>query len=132
MLERMISLNINNYIETQYREIYQHLNVEYIELYNSFNSLQLREIFSTLHQLFVTNYKLMNQRLPTGDHGAHFWAVPSRSLVLAINTATGMKRALKNTEYAFVFDDYYDSLIKESEEFLSTSGGSLYRRIWKR
>lgn len=125
MLERMISLNINNYIETQYREIYQHLNVEYIELYNSFNSLQLREIFSTLHQLFVTNYKLMNQRLPTGDHGAHFWAVPSRSLVLAINTATGMKRALKNTEYAFVFDDYYDSLIKESEEFLSTSGGSL-------
>ncbi len=118
-------MNINNYIETQYREIYQHLNVEYIELYNSFNSSQLREIFSTLHQLFVTNYKLMNQRLPTGDYGAHFWAEPSRSLVLAINTATGMKRTLKNTEYAFVFDDYYDSLIKESEEFLSTSGGSL-------
>lgn len=30
--------------------------------------------------------------LPTGEFGNHFWAEPSRELILAINTALGMQR----------------------------------------
>ena len=66
----------------------------------------------------------MNQRLPTGEFGNHFWAEPSRELILAINTALGMQRTLKNTEYAFEIDDYYREVFAKSEGFLSASGGS--------
>lgn len=66
----------------------------------------------------------MNQRLPTGEFGNHFWAEPSRELILVINTALGMQRTLKNTEYAFEIDDYYREVFAKSEEFLSASGGS--------
>lgn len=117
-------MNIDNYLESQYREIYSHLNIEYIDLYKCFELQKLQEIFATIHHLCVENYKLMNQRLPTGEFGNHFWAGPSRELILAINTALGMQRTLKNTEYAFEIDDYYREVFVKSEEFLSASGGS--------
>lgn len=117
-------MNIDNYIESQYREIYSRLNIEYIDLYKCFKLQKLQEIFATIHHLCIENYKLMNQRLPTGEFGNHFWAEPSRELILAINTALGMQRTLKNTEYAFEIDDYYREVFAKSEEFLSASGGS--------
>lgn len=117
-------MNIDNYLESQYREIYPHLNIEYIDLYKCFELQKLQEIFATIHHLCVENYKLMNQRLPTGKFGDHFWAEPSRELILAINTALGMQRTLKNTEYAFEIDDYYREVFAKSEEFLSASHGS--------
>lgn len=118
-------MNITNYIETQYREIYPELNIEYIELYRCFKSERLQEIFATIHYLCTENYKLMNQRLPTGENGNHFWAEPSRKLILAIRIATGMQRALKSTEYAFEIVNYYKDVFEKCEKFLSNSGGSL-------
>ena len=117
-------MDLENYIETQYREIVEYINIEFIDLYESFKSEKLQKIFSTIHHLMVENYKIMNQRLPTREYGAHFWAEPSRELLLAINIVTGMHRALKNTKFSFSFDEYYKKIIKESEEFLSNSGGS--------
>jgi len=117
-------MNIENYIESQYREIYSDLNIEFIELYKCFRSQKLQEIFATIHHLCVENYKLMNQRLPTGENGDYFWADPSRKLILAIDTALGMQRTLKNSEYAFEIVDYYKEVFKKSGEFLSSSGGS--------
>lgn len=117
-------MNIENYIESQYRGIYSYLNIEFIELYKCFGSRELQEIFATIHHLCVENYKLMNQRLPTGEYGNHFWADPSRKLILAINTALGMQRTLKNSKYAFEIVDYYKEVFKKSGEFLSSSGGS--------
>lgn len=117
-------MDLENYIETKYREIAEYFNMEFIDLYESFKSEKLREIFSTIHHLILENYKLMNQRLPTREYGAHFWAEPSRELLLALNVVTGMQRALKNTKYSFLFDEYYEKVIKESEGFLSNSGGS--------
>ena len=117
-------MNIENYIESQYREIYSDLNIEFIELYKCFRSQKLQEIFATIHHLCVENYKLMNQRLPTGENGNYFWADPSRKLILAIDTASGMQRTLKNSEYAFEIVDYYKEVFKKSGEFLSSSGGS--------
>lgn len=117
-------MNIENYIESQYREIYFDLNTEFIDLYRCFESKKLQLIFATIHHLCVENYKLMNQRLPTGEYGNHFWADSSRKLILAIDTALSMQRTLKNSEYAFEIDDYYKEVFKKSEEFLSNSGGS--------
>lgn len=66
----------------------------------------------------------MNDRLPTGEYSAHFWAEPSRALIRAIQISTGLQRVLKNSTYAFTFDSYYQSVIEESQRFLSGSGGS--------
>lgn len=117
-------MNIENYIESQYREIYSDLNIEFIELYKCFKSQKLQEIFATIHHLCVENYKLMNQRLPTRENGNHFWADPSRKLIFAIDIALSMQRTLKNSEYAFEIVDYYKEVFRKSEEFLSNSGGS--------
>lgn len=117
-------MDLENYIETQYREIVEYINIEFIDLYLSFKSDKLQKIFSTIHHLMIKNYKIMNQRLPTKEYGAHFWAEPSRELLLAIDVVTGMQRALKNTKFSFLFDEYYKKIIVESEGFLSNSGGS--------
>ena len=117
-------MNIENYIESQYREIKPFQNYEYIGLYKGFPSNKMQEIFATAHYLFTSNYKRMNERLPTKEYGTHFWAEESRNLLLAINTIRGMQRTLKNTSYAFELDSYYEKVVTLSEEFLSTSGGS--------
>ncbi|MEQ2401750.1 protein kinase family protein [Peptoniphilus hominis (ex Hitch et al. 2025)] len=117
-------MNIENYIESQYREIYSDLNIEFIELYKCFKSQKLQEIFATIHHLCVENYKLMNQRLPTRENGNYFWADPSRKLIFAIDIALSMQRTLKNSEYAFEIVDYYKEVFRKSEEFLSNSRGS--------
>lgn len=123
-MREVLKMDLENYIETQYREIVEYINIEFIDLYESFKSEKLQKIFSTIHHLMVENYKIMNQRLPTRECGTHFWAEPSRELLLAINVVTSMHRALKNTKFSFSFDEYYKKVIKESEEFLSNSGGS--------
>lgn len=71
------------------------INIEFIDLYSAFQTKKLQEIFSTLHHLFVVNYKSMNDRLPTGEYTAHFWAEPSRALIRAIQISTGLQRVLK-------------------------------------
>lgn len=117
-------MNIENYIETQYREINQYLNIEFIDLYKSFSHPKLQEVLSTIHHLFSVNYHRMNDRLPTAEYSAHFWADPSRELLFAINTIRGMQRTLKNTPYSFEIDPYYEKIVQNSEGFLSASGGS--------
>lgn len=117
-------MNLENYIESQYREIKPFQNYEYIDLYKTFESKKMQEILATVHFLFTSNYKRMNERLPTKDYGAHFWAEESRNLLLAINTIRGMQRTLKNTAFAFELDSYYEQIVTLSEQFLSASGGS--------
>lgn len=117
-------MDLNNYIETIYREINLNINYEYIELYKDFENEKLIEIFSTLHAALINNYKLMNTRLPTNDSCSHFWAEPSRELIRIIDIIRGMERTLKNTKYAFFLEQYYNEILINSEKFLSMSGGS--------
>jgi len=118
-------LNIDNYIETQYRELQPNINMEYEDLYYGIDQSKLKEILATLHYIFLSSYKVMNERLPTAGNTAHFWAEPSRNLIKAIEIATGLQRTLKNSLSAFNFDPYYADLIKKSQGFLSNSGGSV-------
>lgn len=77
-------MNIENYIESQYRELLScsQINAEYSDLYKSFRNQKLREILMTLHHDLVGLFRTMNERLPTGEHEAHFWAEPSRDFIL--------------------------------------------------
>ncbi|MFD2618384.1 serine/threonine protein kinase [Terrilactibacillus laevilacticus] len=117
-------MNIENYIESQYRELYTELNIEFKDLYIGIDHPRLGEVFATLHYIFLSKFKMMNERLPTDDYPAHFWAEPSRDLIRAIEIATGLQRTLRESKYAFSFDPYYADLIKKCNEFLKKSGGS--------
>ncbi|WP_028988100.1 protein kinase family protein [Thermicanus aegyptius] len=119
-------MNIENYIEAQYRELLSNstTNAEFSELYAGVEHAKLREILATLHHDFISLFRMMNERLPTKDYEAHFWADPSRSLIKTIEITLGLYNALKNTKLAFEINEYYSGLIKKCRDFLSTSGGS--------
>lgn len=105
-------MNIENYIETQYRELSSKgLNSEFSDLYTTINNSKLREIMMTLHYYLISLFRTMNERLPTGEHEAHFWADPSRELIYIIETTLGLFSALKGSKYAFTIDKYYYDLI---------------------
>lgn len=118
-------MNIENYIEAQYRELQlKGFNAEFSDLYEAVEHIKLREVMATLHYYFTTLFRTMNERLPTGEYGAHFWADPSRDLISIIEITLGLYNALKGSKYAFEIDDYYFNLIKKCRNFLSSSGGS--------
>jgi len=120
-------MDIENYIEFQYRELLSssQVNAEFSDLYATFEHQRLREIFMILHYDLISLFRTMNERLPSGENGAHFWADPSRSLISLIEITLGLFNALKNTKYAIDIDEYYYELIKKCRDFLSSSGGSL-------
>ncbi len=118
-------MNIENYIEFQYRNLGSNINEEYLDLYDGVNNSKLKVIFSTLHARFLVLFKSMNSRLPTdSEYGAHFWAEPSRELIQAIEITEGLQRTLKNTSISFKLDEYYQKIISNCNKFLSESGGS--------
>lgn len=117
-------MNISNFIETQYRELNEKLNYEFIDLYESFDNIKLKEILSTLYSILVEKYKLINSRLPTNENTNHYWAEDSRTLLDAISMIKSLRQALKNTIYAFEIDEYCEEILKKSEGFLERSGGS--------
>lgn len=119
-------MNIENYIESQYRELLScsQINAEYSDLYKSFRNQKLREILMTLHHDLVGLFRTMNERLPTGEHEAHFWAEPSRDLIKRIGIIFSLVSSLKETPLAFQIDPYYLDLLTRCRDFLSSSGGS--------
>lgn len=119
-------MNIENYIESQYRELLlcSQINAEYSDLYKSFRNQKLREILMTLHHDLVGLFRTMNERLPTGEHEAHFGAEPSRDLIKRIEIIFSLVSSLKETPLAFQIDPYYLDLLTRCRDFLSSSGGS--------
>lgn len=121
-----VNMNIENSIEIQYRELHNNnfLNPEYIELYESVNNLKLKEIFSSLHSNYVRLFRRMNERLPTHEDVAHFWADPSRDLIKIIDITLSLEKILKSTQYAFKIETNYNEFILKCRDFLSSSMGS--------
>ena len=111
-------MNIENYIESQYRELLScsQINAEYSDLYKSFRNQKLHDL--------VGLFRTMNERLPTGEHEAHFWAEPSRDLIKRIEIIFSLVSSLKETPLAFQIDPYYLDLLTRCRDFLSSSGGS--------
>ena len=117
-------MNVENAIETHYRKLVDSLSNEYEDLYERISNEKLRVLFSTLHSILINSFDSMNQRLPTSDQSAHFWADPSRALIQAIEIIEALERSLKKSEYAFVIGDYYREKLSFCKTFLSKSGGS--------
>lgn len=119
-------MNIDNYIESQYRDLEESglLNPEFLNLYEDVQDEKLKVIFASLHKQYVTLFKSMNERLPTGDYQAHFWAHSSRELLSVIEMTMGLYRSLKNSQNEFELDEYYLNLLVKCQSFLKTSGGS--------
>lgn len=121
----MYMATVENFIETKYRDLGERITIEYIDLYGAFSNRKLQEIFSTVHSMFVENYRAMNNRLPTNEYTAHYWADNSRELLLAIDVINGLERVLSKTNSAFSIDPYYKEVIDKSSSFLVQSGGSV-------
>ena len=119
-------MNIENYIESQYKELLacSQINAEYSDLYKPFKNQKLREILMTLHHDLIGLFRTMNERLPTGEYEAHFWAEPSRDLIKRIDIIFSLFSSLKGTPLAFQIDSYYLDLLTRCRDFLSSSGGS--------
>lgn len=125
LCDKVKNMNIENYIESQYRELQaKGFNAEFSDLYKSVENSKFREVIATLHYYFISLFRTMNERLPTGEYGAHFWADPSRELIDIIEITLGLYNVLKDSKYAFEIDDYYFALIKKCRNFLRSSGGS--------
>lgn len=55
-------MNIENYIEAQYRELQtKGLNAEFLDLYKNVEYSKLREIITTLHHYFTSLFRTMNE-----------------------------------------------------------------------
>lgn len=117
-------MKIDNAIESHYRKLDGRLSNEYEELYESFSNEKLKMLFSTLHTLLINSFNSMNDRLPTKDMSAHFWAEPSRELIESIEIIEALERSLKNSDYSFSIDEYYKNTFSLCKSFLSKSGGS--------
>ena len=119
-------MNIENYIESQYRELLScsQINAEYADLYKPVKHQKLREILMTLHHDLIDLFRTMNERLPTGEYEAHFWAEPSRELIKRIDITLGLVGTLKETPLAVQIDEYYLDLLTHCRDFLRSSGGS--------
>ena len=120
------NMNIENYIESQYRELLScsQINAEYADLYKPIKNQKLREILMTLHHDLIDLFRTMNERLPTGEYEAHFWAEPSRELIKRIDITLGLISTLKETPLAIQIDEYYLNLLTHCRDFLRSSGGS--------
>ncbi|WP_277373343.1 protein kinase family protein [Pseudomonas sp. AA-38] len=117
-------MNAENAIESHYRKLFDILSNEFEELYESINNDKLKILFSTLHSSIISLFDSMNNRLPTDEEPAHFWAEPSRSLIRAIETTEALERSLKNSEHAFYVEEYYRDRLAFCKGFLNKSGGS--------
>lgn len=119
-------MKVDNLLESRIRELQSRniTNAEFEDLYAEIGNARLRTLFSWLHGELMLLFRTLNQRLPTDEYEAHFWADPSRELIFVIDNVLSLQGALKETEWAFSIDPYYDALIKRCRDFLSNSGGS--------
>lgn len=74
--------------------------------------------------MLIRSFDSMNDRLPTANESAHFWAEPSRDLIQSIEIIYSLFRSLKNSEFSFSIDEYYKQKIDLCKTFLRKSGGS--------
>lgn len=117
-------MNAENAIESHFRKLSDILNNEFEELYETIKNYKLRILFSTLHSNVVSLFNSMNDRLPTKEKSAHFWADPSRELIRSIEVIEALERSLKNSDFAFSIEDYHRDRFAFCKKFLSRSGGS--------
>ncbi len=99
-------------------------NVEYEHIYENCSDAELRILLATIHHELIKLFTMMNSRLPTGDHSAHYWAAESRELLSVIDIINGLEAGLRGSSNAFCLCGYYRKRINELRPCLKISGGS--------
>ena len=119
-------MNVENLLESKIRELQakEVTSDDFKDLYKDISNERLKTIFSWLHGGFINLFNKLNERLPTGENEAYFWAEPSRGLIFLIDLTTSLQSSLKKTELAFSIDNYYEYIITTCSSFLSESRGS--------
>ncbi|MBN8253630.1 protein kinase domain-containing protein [Priestia flexa] len=93
----------------------------FLNYYDDVPNLELRKIFAISHENLNALFSFMNDKARTNNH---FNADPSRDLLFIINRLKKLQVNLKETEYAFTLDGYYEKILSYCESFLSPSHGS--------
>ena len=104
---------IDNAIESAYRALAENLSKDNILLYSEVPDPKLQIVFSTLHTTINWTCERMNERLPTGNSTAHFWAEESRQLLNAIGTVEQLHKSLQGSRFAFFIDAAYQEIFAE-------------------
>ena len=108
---------IENLIESSYRDLHEQINNDYCYLYSCFDCEKLEILLSTLHSMFINSFKEMNSRLPTAETEAYFWADSSRHLIKTIEDVENLQDGLVNSKYAFKLDSYYKETVALCKTF---------------
>lgn len=118
--------SVENFIQSQYVEMlsFTQENPEHEALYADIKHPMLRTILSTIHHDLIILFRKMNERLPTGEYEAHYWAEESREVFKILDIIESLKYGLRNTEYAISIDPYYEGIFADIRNWISTSGGS--------
>lgn len=118
-------MSIENYIEIQYRKLFNELEDEYLELYSNFDNMKLQIVLSTLHSRLISLFGDMNSRLPTPlDREGYYWADHSRRLLESFEIIDGLEMRLSNSLLSFKIDEYYQKIISDCKIFLKKYNGS--------
>ena len=115
---------IDNAIDSAYRALAENLSKDNILLYSEVPDPKLQIVFSTLHTTINWICERMNERLPTGNSTAHFWAEESRQLLNAIGTVEQLHKSLQGSRFAFFIDAAYQEIFNKCTQFLQKSNGS--------
>lgn len=97
---------------------------EFENLYRNVEDEDLELLFTILHSNLIKLFRTLNERLPTRNDTAHFWAEPSRELIKNIENIFSLYYGLRKTKFEFQIDEYYIDILNECRNFLSQSGGS--------
>lgn len=117
-------MNIKQYIKSKHEDLIYNIETQYKDLYSTFGNTELIDVFSALHGGLIHCFRSMNSKLPTRDHTAHYSADDSRYLISTIEMIKELESTLKDSEFAFIVDDYYNDVIDKSREFLVPTDGS--------
>lgn len=114
---------ILNDIAQIYRQIELSYDSEIIDLYNSIENQQLREIFSSLHEKYNIFFDMINQRISESYYYLH--AQDSKAFSKIIELTFKLQNNLLNTEYEFKIDNKCEETIRYCSKFLSTHGSHI-------
>ncbi|CAM4052779.1 protein kinase domain-containing protein [Catellicoccus marimammalium] len=112
---------ILNDIAQIHRQIEPSYDSEIIDLYNSIENQQLREIFSSLHENYNIFFDIINQCIFQPYH--YLNAQNSRDLLKIINLTFKLQNSLLNTEYEFNIE--CEETIRYCLNFLNTRGSNI-------
>ena len=112
-----IKEKLDDYIE-RFDEENRH---RHIDFYNDIPSSQLKEFFSILHFHINRLFKYMNRRL----NYKTYTAAESRDLIYIMEEIKTVHSKLKDTQYEFEFDSYYEDIMNQCDLFLQSGNSNI-------